>query len=153
MNKDKQRLLRAVVNFLAEDNGGIWPEPATKFTQRNSYELESDEPVNISAKWCGDGEYEDFEVEGLAYMEEYDDGESITKEEYLQFMQDNPTYLQDLPGRQAAVTAEIARLNKKVGAMIDQMTELAESVALDFSIDLGKNGSLDLNSDWDSSRC
>lgn len=138
-----------------EQWNGQWPEPATEVQQASSYCFEFDECVYEYTNYRGEKhslseyEYED----GMPYLEEYDTGDTITKEEYEAFVAANPTWYEDMIQRRPFLVAEIARLNKVIAATIDQMTALAEEAGVEVSIDLGQHGSLDPNSDWDSSRC
>lgn len=138
-----------------EQWNGVWPEPATEVTQTSNYCLDFDEPVYHYTNYRGEavstGEYE-WE-DGMPYIEEYDTGDTITKEEYLAFVEANPTWYEDMIARRPFLVQEIARLNKVVASTIDEMTALAEEAGVEVYIDLGQHGGLNPNSDWDSSRC
>ncbi len=97
-------------------------------------------------------EYE-TEVAGLPYMEDYDEGERFTGFELRVFLAENPNLVAEVDQKRRDNIGKIAELNKEVGRLIDEMTELAEEANIDVTINLGQHGSLDPNSDWDSSRC
>lgn len=134
---------------------GQWPEPATEVTQTSNYELTFDEPVYTFTNYRGEtvttDEYE--WDDGLPFVEEYENGDTVTKEQYLAFITANPTWEEDMIARRPFLVQEIARLNKVVASTIDEMTKLAEEAGVELTINLGQHGSLDPNSDWDSSRC
>lgn len=150
-------LIKALAIALHEEEqfNGKWPDPATEVTQVSSYILEFDEPVY---KWVSySGEERSCcaldEVSGLSYLDEYESGETITKEEYEAFMAANPNFYQEMLARRPSLIREIARLNKVVGTTIDEMTKLADEAGIELTINLGQHGSLDPQSDWNSSRC
>lgn len=95
----------------------------------------------------------DTEIEGLPYLGDYDEGERFTGEELRTFLAENPNLVAQVDQKRRDNIGKIAELNKEVGRLIDEMTELAEEANIDVTIDLGQHGSLDVNSDWDSSRC
>lgn len=134
---------------------GKWPEPATEVVQASSYCFEFDADVYNYTNYRGEAtaineyEWED----GMPYLDEYDTGDTITKEEYEAFVAANPTWYEDMIARRPFLVQEIARLNKVIATTIDEMTELAEEAGVEVFIDLGQHGGLNPNSDWDSSRC
>lgn len=134
---------------------GKWPEPATKVTQTSNYAFTFDEPVYHYTNYRGEAvSTDDYEYEdGMPYVEEYDEGDTITKEEYEAFIAANPTWYEDMLERRPFLVQEIARLNKVIATTIDEMTALANEAGVDVYIDLGQHGGLNPDSDWDSSRC
>lgn len=150
-------LIKCVAMAIKQEEqwGGQWPEPATEVTQNSNYELEFDAPVYKYTNYRGEkietGEYE-WE-DGMPYVEEYDTGDTVTKEEYIAFVAKNPNWYEDMLARRPFLVQEIARLNKVVGATIDEMTALAEEAGVELYINLGQHGGVNPNSDWDSSRC
>ena len=87
------------------------------------------------------------------YIEEYENGDTVTKEEYEAFVAANPTLLEDITALTPINIAKIAALNTQIATMVDEINKLADEIGIDAIIDLGSNGVLSLNSDWDSSRC
>ena len=150
-------LIKAIAIALHEEAqfGGKWPDPATEVTQQSTYCIEFDAPVYRYTSYTGaEHIYSEMDdVSGLPFMEEYDDGETITKEEYVAYMEANPNFYADMIARRPFLIQEIARLNALVASTIDEMTALAEEAGVEVTINLGQHGSLDPNSDWDSSRC
>lgn len=150
-------LLKCVAMMIREEEqwGGKWPDPATEVVQVSNYGVEFDEPVYTYTRYNGEvrttGEYE--WDDGLPYVEEYENGDTITKEEYEAFVTANPNWYEDMIARRPFLVQEISRINKQVGELIDEMTELAEEAGVELTIDLGQHGGLDPNSDWASSRC
>lgn len=150
-------LIKCVAMAIQQEEqwNGVWPEPATEVQQVSSYGLEFDAPVYTYTRYNGEvrttGEYE--WDDGLPFIEEYDTGDTITKEEYVAFITANPTWYEDMLARRPFLVQEIARLNKIVGTTIDEMTALAEEAGVELYIDLGTHGRLNPDSDWDSSRC
>lgn len=141
-------LIKALAIGLKEDDEfkGAWPEGSTQFRQRGT--------------WYGDFQDEDGDeileevgFSGMPYVEEYDDGERVTKAEYEAFINANPNWYEDMQARRPFLIQEIARLNKVIASTIDEMTTLAEEAGVEVCIDLGQHGGLSPNSDWDSSRC
>lgn len=149
-------LIKAVALAFRDDAffNGVWPEPANSLTQACSNYIEFDVEVEMKSHWS-DRVYMDdsYEIENLTHLNWDDEGETITKEEYNQWLADNPNWYEEMMKARQVNIAKIAELNKQIGEMIDQMTELAEEAGLDVSIDLGQHGNLDPNSNWDSSNC
>lgn len=148
-------LIKALAIALHEENDGKWPEGATEVQQTGSETVEFDAEV-FSYTSSYDGRvrtFGDMEVSGLDYLGEWDTGDTVTKEEYEAFMAANPTFYKDMMDRRPFLVQEIARLNKQVGALIDEMTKLADEAGVELNIDLGQHGSLDPASDWNASRC
>ena len=154
-------LIRAVAISILKDSefGGEWPNAfkehpqATSFSQVSNYEIEFDQPFDEWESYRGISLYTTYEVEGMPYIEEYQTGDTVTKEEFEAYLAANPNLLEDIANLQPINTAKIAELNKQVGELIDEMTRLADEIGVDVYISLGQHGSLNPNSDWDSSRC
>lgn len=126
---------------------------------RNSWEVEvSGEELSVRYVGWKDEitHYEEeytFEVDGLPYVEEYDEGESFTGDQLRALLAKEPDLVANIDNAKRDNVGKIVELNKQIAALINEMTELAEEANLEVTIDLGQHGSLDVNSDWDSSRC
>lgn len=154
-------LIRAVAIELAkdEDFNGKWPEAidgheqATEFTQVSCYEIEFNSIIQKIERSYGTYEYSTYEATGLPYIEEYDRGETVTREEYEAYVAEHPNLIDEITKLTPVNIAKIAALNTKISAMVDEINVLADEIGIDAVIDLGSNGVLSLNSDWDSSSC
>ena len=155
-------LIRAVAITILNDSefGGKWPEAfndypqPTSFTQVSNYEIEFDQPYSEYQSYRGVSPYTTYEVDnGMPYIEEYQTGDTVTKEEFEAYLAANPNLLEDIANLQPINTAKIAELNKQIGELINEMTELADEIGVDVYINLGQHGGFNPNSDWDSSRC
>lgn len=151
-----------------EHLNGAWPTltaengevivPA-RCTQTSNYTLSFDEPVFPFVHWrTKELDYmEDVEdVCGLPFIGEYGEGETITKEEYEEFIQavvggDASKLYGYFQTKERENTAKIAELNVQVGKLVNQIAELSYEAGLPVNIDLGNRGSLDLDGPWDSS--
>lgn len=149
-------LIKALAIALHEDDDhkGKWPEKATEVTQVSAWTVEFDEEV-ITYRYSDGRSFttSELEIEGLPYIEDYETGDTITKEEYENFMAEHPTFYADMMARRPELVKKIAELNKQVGALVNEITALAEEAGVEVVINLGQHGELDPNSDWDSSRC
>lgn len=146
---------------------GGWPlddegTPVAEVTQRGNYTLVFSDVCLPFESYSGDfmivEEIED--VDGLPWMNPNgwsDDGETVTYEEYLEFVKSvtaNGTteelraYFTN--GERAAL-AEIAELNKQVGELVNKIVAIATPFGLSVTVDLGQRGGLDLDGPWDSS--
>lgn len=99
-----------------------------------------------------EGEYATA-IAGLRYMEDYEEEEEFTGEQLRALIAKEPDLIANVEKARRENIGKIAELNKEVGRLIDEMTELAEEANIDVTINLGQHGSLDPNSDWQSSRC
>lgn len=95
----------------------------------------------------------DTEIGGLPYLGEYDEGEEFTGEQLRALIAKEPDLVANIEKARRENIGKIAELNKEVGRLINEMTQLAEEANVDVTINLGQHGLLDPNSDWDSSRC
>lgn len=151
-----------------EEFNGAWPTrldddgellDPTSCTQTSSYTLSFNEPVFSythyrTGKLCSHECLED--VEGLPYVGEYDEGETITKSEYEQFLQDTVggdiSKLADyLAKKTRENVAKISELNEQVGKLVNEIARLSAEAGIEATIDLGARGSLELDGPWDSS--
>ncbi|MEK0311657.1 hypothetical protein OC704_02540 [Sweet potato little leaf phytoplasma] len=95
----------------------------------------------------------DTEIGGLPYLGDYDEGERFTGEQLRVLIAKEPDLVANVEQARRDNIGKIAELNKEVGRLINEMTQLAEEANVDVTINLGQHGSLDPNSDWDASRC
>jgi hypothetical protein len=140
-----------------EDGEVIIP---TRCTQTGNYTLSFNEPVLPYEPWRNPGTIEYMEeledVEGLPHIGEYNEGETITKEEYEAFLQtsvggDASLLSAYFETKVRENTAKISDLNEQVGALVNQIAALSYEAGIPVSVDLGERGSLDLDGPWDSS--
>ena len=151
-----------------EDFNGAWPTRVdedgdllvpSRVTQTSNYTLSFNEPVFSYTHYrtkeqCFMEELED--VEGLPYVGEYNEGETITKAEYEQFLQDvvggDVSKLSDyLATKTRENVAKISELNEQVGKLVNEIARLSAEAGIEATIDLGARGSLELDGPWDSS--
>lgn len=152
-----------------DELNGVWPSMVdedgdvitpTRCTQTGNYTLSFDEPVFPYTHWRTPNEtsyMEEIEdVEGLPFVGEYNEGETITKAEYEAFLQtavggDASKLSSYFETKVRENTAKIAQLNEQVSALVDQIATLSYEAGIPVSVDLGQRGSLDLDGPWDSS--
>lgn len=151
-----------------EDFNGAWPTRVDedgdllvpiRVTQTGSMTLSFNEPV-FSYQHYRTGEvhfHEELEdVEGLPYVGEYNEGETITKAEYEQFIQDTvggdvSKLAYYLATKTRENVAKISELNEQVGKLVNEIARLSAEAGIEATIDLGARGELDLDGPWDSS--
>jgi hypothetical protein len=143
---------------LTDEDGDV-VEP-TRCTQTGNWTLSFNEAVFPYEPYRRPGTVEYMEeledVEGLPFVGEYDEGETITKAEYEEFLQtvvggDASKLSAYFEAKVRENTAKIAELNEQVGVLVDQIANLAYEAGLPVSVDLGNRGSLSLDGPWDSS--
>lgn len=122
-----------------------WPEDATRCEQDCNY--------GVTFYNEDDDELQDAEIDNLPKYDDWDGGETVTKAEFDAFMAAHPTLREDYAARAAATLEQRKALNVQIGGLIDELTALCAESNVDVSINLGQHGSLDPDSDWDSSRC
>lgn len=157
------KLMRAIATCFKNDAvlQGKWPAPNEHgevpdyIQQTDRWTLSFEFPVLMESYYGTEPEeYEEFnDVEGLPWIDDYDSGDTVTREEFEEWILANPTWFEDMQEAAKRNTGRIAELNKQVAALIDEMTELAEEAGIELEIDLGQHGSLDPDSDWNASRC
>ena len=125
-----------------------WPEDVV--AEQSNYEVSLEGWKRPDERWDVG-----FECDGeFPYLEEWDDNNSITQEEFFSFMEANPTYVQDIQVKRQEAVAEIARLNQIAYDAVEQAMKLSDSVDLPYSCRMPSGvADLDENSDWNSSRC
>ena len=150
-----------------DELNGVWPslvdgdeviEPA-RCTQTGNYTLSFNEAVLPYTNWrtkelCYMEDLED--VEGLPFVGEYNEGETVTKAEYEAFLQavvggDASKLSSYFEVKVRENAAKIADLNDQVSILVDQIAALSYEAGIPVSVDLGQRGSLDLDGPWDSS--
>jgi hypothetical protein len=139
---------------LMENHNGVWPqldghEAPTEVTQVSTYNLEFNVPIYTS-RW---GTGCEMEVDGFGFMGEYEDGETTTREAVEAFIASNPNYCREVNDLRRLTVGKIAVLNSQVADLINKISELSAEAGIACEINLGKRGSIDLDGDWDSSRC
>jgi hypothetical protein len=130
-----------------------WPEDAHEAVQDN-YE------VTIEG-WEGPFDYKgrvcDFSIEcegDFKHIEEWDSGETCSREDFFTFIEANPTYAKDLIAKRKDVIGRIAELNKVAYDAVEEAIKLSHEVGLPYFCAMPASvADLDENSDWDSSRC
>jgi hypothetical protein len=97
-----------------------------------------------------------FEVDGeLPYMDsEYDDSETVTRDEYFEFITKRPNFVQEIADKRRANMSRIAELNKIAYGAVDEAIKLSHEAGLPYTCSMPSSvADLDENSDWASSRC
>lgn len=128
-------------------------------TQTGSMTLAFDEPVFPYIHWrTKELDYmEELEdVQGLPYISEYQEGETVTKEEYEQFVQeivggDHSKLKEYFQVKTRENVARISELNEQVGKLVNEIATLSAEAGIEATVNLGHRGSLDLDGPWDSS--
>uniref|UniRef100_A0AAU6VYC7 Uncharacterized protein n=2 Tax=unclassified bacterial viruses TaxID=12333 RepID=A0AAU6VYC7_9VIRU len=134
-----------------------WPEDVTA-TQDN-YEVHLDGWKTGQTYTYGNGTVHEycvgFDCEGaFKNLEEYDEGETCTRQEYADFINENPSYVSDIKAARETALKRIAELNEIAYNAVKEAIELSHSVDLPYSCSMPMGvADLDENSDWDSSRC
>lgn len=143
---------------LVDEDGDV--TSPTRCTQTGNYTLSFDEAVVPYNPWRTPEKLDYMEeledVEGLPFIGEYNEGETITKAEYEAFLQstvggDASKLSAYFEAKVRENTAKISELNEQVGALVDQIAALSYEAGIPVSVDLGNRGSLDLDGPWDSS--
>ena len=83
------------------------------------------------------------------------DSELVTKEAFDAFVSENPTYVKDFAKNQKEAMQKLADIASDLSAKIVNGLELAREFGLEFDVELGEDGRLELRKaadvDWDSS--
>lgn len=164
-------IITILAKALAESEfNGQWPSveikhadgeicTPSKVTQTSSMTLSFDESV-FSYTHYRTGEVNFHEcledVEGLPYVGEWDEGETITKEEYEEYLQkvvggDHTKLTHYFEQKTRENLAKISDLNDQVGKLVNEIAKLSAEAGIEATIDLGHRGSLELDGPWDSS--
>ena len=164
-------ILYTLAKELAENEylNGKWPSLTdeegelivpTTCTQTGNYCLSFNETVVPYTPWRKPDtlDYMDEleDVEGLPFIGEYNEGETITKEEYEAFLQavvggDASKLSAYFETKVRENAAKIAELNDQVSVLVDQIAALSYEAGIPVSVNLGQRGSLNLDGPWDSS--
>ncbi|WOZ57553.1 hypothetical protein [Pseudomonas phage vB_PseuGesM_254] len=124
-----------------------WPVGYVQALQDSSYSVTFSDPF-------GDLDEVELEFNNLPYVEEYDEGDTISAQEYQDFVSKNPNWKEELAAKESTNMALIAEKNKQIAALIDEVTALAEEAGLELEIDVGQHGTLDpYGARWNSSMC
>ncbi|QNR53926.1 hypothetical protein phiK7A1_138 [Pseudomonas phage phiK7A1] len=151
-----------LVNYLAlkfaEEGLTIadWPEDADGASQDN-YEVSIEGWRVPYTRYNGEisTTNKGWECEGdFKYIEEYDEGQTCSREELADFLEANPNYAADVLVARKDAVARIAELNTIAYDAVKEAIQLSHSVDLPYSCGMPAGvADLDENSDWDSSRC
>lgn len=141
------------------DENGIdytqWPEDAV--ANQSNYEVTIDDWKVPYVDWKGEETTGDLGwdcEDDFKYIEEYDEGESCTREEFFAFMEKNPTYVADVKAARQDAVKRIAELNQIAYDAVLEASKIADSVDLPYFCRMPAGmPDIDPNSDWDSSRC
>lgn len=141
------------------DENGVdytqWPEGAV--ANQSNWEVTIDDWKVPYVNWKGEETTTDlgWECEGdFKNLEEYDEGESCTREEFFAFMEKNPTYVADVKAARQDAVKRIAELNQIAYDAVLEASKIADSVDLPYFCRMPAGmPDIDPNSDWDSSRC
>lgn len=152
-----------LVKYLALkfDEEGIdwtqWPEGVEASQSNYEVILEGWKTGETYERWIGEQvEYDlAWEVDGeFKNQGEYGDYESVGRDEFFTFMENNPTYVADTKAKRQEVLGKVAALNEVAYNAVKQAMELSHSADLPYSCRMPSGvADLDENSDWDSSRC
>lgn len=130
-----------------------WPGDAEEVTQDNSEVTINgwEGPYGYKGRICDLG----WDCSGeFKHIEEWDAGESCTREEFFTFIESEPTFAKDLLQKRKDVIGRIAELNKIAYNAVEEAIKLSEEVGLPYTCSMPSGvADLDANSDWDSSRC
>jgi hypothetical protein len=96
-----------------------------------------------------------FEVDGeLPYLDEYDEGEEVTREEFFAFIAERPNFVAEIEEKRKENMGKIAELNKVAYNAVEQAMTLSHEAGLPYTCSMPAGvADLDENSDWASSRC
>lgn len=131
-----------------------WPDDAEDVTQTN-YEV-TIEGWEVPSKYNAQRMVDlSFDCQGdFKHIDEYEDDNSCTREEFFEFIKSNPNYAKDLIAKRQSVVGRIAELNKIAYDAVEEAMKLSEEVGLAYECAMPSGvADLDENSDWDSSRC
>lgn len=143
-----------LVKYLAikfEEDGIDWTQwPEDVEATQGSWEVLLEgwtiEGQDYCVGWDIDGEFKD--------QGEYGEYDTVTREEFFKFMEDNPHYVSDIKAKRQEVLARVAELNQTAYDAVKEAMELSHSADLPYSCRMPMGvADLDENSDWDSSRC
>lgn len=133
-----------------------WPEDTDDAEQTN-YEVNIEGWSVPYINWKGEQSTcsKGWECEGeFKYVEEYENGQTCSREELAEFLEANPSYAADVLIARKDAIARIAELNQVAYDAVKEAIKLSHSVDLPYSCSMPAGvADLDENSDWDSSRC
>lgn len=119
-----------------------WPEDS-ETAEQNNWEVEID-GWDIELVCEGD----------FKYLEEYDDPETCSREEFFNFIEKNPNFGKEILAKRKLSVGRIAELNKIAYDAVAEAMKLSEEAGLPYVCAMPSGvADLDENSDWDSSRC
>lgn len=140
------------IQVKAED----WPEGVVAEHCYSSIEFDGWK-YNYTSRYGGQSWITSFEIDvdgRMKSVDEWQDGEKVTREEYFAFVEANPNFLTDLAERRRKNVGRIAELNKIAYDAVDEAIKLSHEAGLPYTCTMPSSvADLDENSDWDASRC
>lgn len=155
------KLVELLVEEFATGNHSVnvedWPEDVVAEHSGSTIEFDGWTYTYTSSYGSGQSWETTFEIDvdgKLKAVDEWDEGEKVTREEYFAFLEANPNFLTDLAERRRKNVGRIAELNKIAYDAVDEAIKLSHEAGLPYTCSMPSSvADLDENSDWDSSRC
>lgn len=140
---------------LAEHNPNDWPEDVVAYHSHSDVEFEGWEYLYTSSYGSSWTINVSFETDGkLKSVDEYDDCEEVTREEYFAFVEANPNFVAELEAKRKTNVGRIAELNKIAYDAVDEAIKLSHEAGLPYTCSMPASvADLDENNGWDSSSC
>jgi hypothetical protein len=134
-----------------------WPEAVEASQDNCEVHFEGWKTGQTWERWNGEQVALDlgFDCDGVfKYLEEYDEGQTCTRDDYEKFITENPTYVADIKAKRENAVKRIAELNEVAFNAVQEAITLSHDAALPYSCRMPMGvADLDENSDWNSSRC
>lgn len=127
-----------------------WPEGAVKVTIGSEVEFQDEDEDYVAI-----GNLEWISRDSLLPHYDYynDDPIEVTKEEYDEFVVNNPTFVDDVMSERQQNQQIIADKIKEIQQAVNDLYKLAEASFIPVAFNLGGYGVVDPAGDWQSSRC
>lgn len=132
-----------------------WPEDVVARHENNSEVVFEGWKYDFTSPY-GTRQYDvGFEVDGeLPYLDEYDEGEEVTREEFFAFIAERPNFVAEIEEKRKENMGKIAALNKVAYNAVEQAMALSHEAGLPYTCRMPSGvADLDEKSDWASSRC
>lgn len=134
-----------------------WPEDVVASREHNSEVTFEGWEYNYKSPY-GYGEWEatvSFDVDGkLPYLEDYEAGEEVTREEFFEFIEEHPNFIAEIEAKRKENMGKIAELNKIAYDAVEHAMKLSSEAGIPYTCSMPAGvADLDENSDWNSSRC